>query len=93
MEIDFNNYRKQTVIAWDRLCQKLNQTIIGTEEGEMSIETHEIKEEMDALQGYIGTLMALEQEDYRSIDDSAFFEGYKPISRKLKTFNPEELGL
>ena len=54
MAANFNNLRKQTCIAYDRLCLKLNSSI--NEEGNIEIPTAEIQREMDDLRMTIGSI-------------------------------------
>ncbi len=54
MEVNFNNLRKQTCIAYDKLCSKLNAEI--NEYGNIEISAREIQGAMDDLRMTIGSI-------------------------------------
>ena len=53
MEVNFNNLRRQTCIAYDRLCSKLNTEI---KDGYIEMSAIEIQREMDDLRMLIGSI-------------------------------------
>ena len=54
MEVNFNNLRRQTCIAYDKLCSKLNAAI--NEEGNVEIPAYEIQRAMEDLRMTIGSI-------------------------------------
>lgn len=54
MEVNFNNLRKQTCIAYDRLCSRLNAAI--NEEGNIEMSARDIQSAMDDLRMTIGSI-------------------------------------
>ena len=70
MEVDFNNIRKRTAYAFNKLTKKLNESI--DEYGEVVIDAREIQTTMDDLRGLIGTICYVYKEgddDFRDLTD------------------------
>jgi hypothetical protein len=83
MEVDFNNLRRQTCIAYDKLCRELNTAI--DEDGDIQISAHEIQRSMDDLRMMIGTIaFCYEEGDPDKAD--VYTELYGDGS--MESFNP-----
>lgn len=83
MNVDFNNLRRQACIAYDKLCEKLNQSI--DDDGMVSIGTNGIQDEMDELRQFIGIIaMVYEENDDEKIN--VYAELY-PEGQKMLEFN------
>ena len=54
MEVNFNNLRRKTCIAYDRLCSRLNAEIDA--DGDIQISAREIQSAMDDLRMTIGSI-------------------------------------
>lgn len=86
MEIDFDNFRKKGVEAFNGLCAELNKRIHGDSTISDSLEhgdplvVGDIKDEMDALRDCIATLICLE--DRR--------DGIKCLDLEVSVFAPED---
>lgn len=98
MKIDFNNVRKQACYAYDRLCDKLNYSILTNSQeyvkpngfnhitnidGFVLIDAEYIKKEMDDLRQLIGTIAFTYEED-----NPDFIDVY-PTDKSLTIFNEE----
>lgn len=83
MEVNFNNLRKQTCIAYDKLCSKLNAEI--NEDGNIEISAREIQSAMDDLRMTIGSIAFCYEENNPEIIDvwtDLYGEG------GMQSFNP-----
>ena len=84
MEVDFNNLRKQTCKAYDKLCSRLNSEI--DEDGNIDIAASYIQGAMDDLRMMIGsTAMCYEEGDPDMIDVWTDLYGE---SGSMESFNP-----
>lgn len=83
MEVNFNNLRKQTCIAYDKLCSKLNAEI--NEDGNIEISARDIQSAMDDLRMTIGSIAFCYEENNPEIIDvwtDLYGEG------GMQSFNP-----
>ena len=86
MEVNFNNLRTKTCIAYDRLARKLNSSI--NEDGCVEVPAEEIQDQMDDLKQLIGSIaMCYNKDDPDMID--VFEEIYKG-DKSMIDFNPDE---
>lgn len=86
MEVNFNNLRKKTCIAYDRLGRKLNSSI--NEDGCVEVPAEEIQAQMDDLKQLIGSIaMCYNKDDPNMID---VFEETYPGDKSMIDFNPDE---
>jgi hypothetical protein len=85
MQVDFNNLRKQTAFAYDRLVRTLNGNIVDKDwSPSVSVEVDDIREDLDDLRRLIVSLCCVympDQEDFRSVIDEV-----QPIA----VFNEED---
>lgn len=97
--MDFNNVRKQACYAYDRLCDKLNESILVNSgeyikpngfnhitniDGFVLVDAEDIKKEMDDLRQLIGSIAFTYQEN-----DPDFMDVY-PTDKSLSIFNDED---
>jgi len=92
MEVNFNNLRKRTCFAYDRLATKLNNAIKDYEKeycdkGILIIDCNEIQHEMDELQQLIGSIAMCYNENEPDMKD--VFEEIYPNENHMVDFNPE----
>lgn len=83
MEVNFNNLRKQTCIAYDKLCSKLNAEI--NEDGNIEISARDIQSAMDDLRMTIGSIAFCYEENNPEMIDvwtDLYGEG------GMQSFNP-----
>ena len=91
MEVNFNNLRKKTCFAYDRLASKLNAAIKHYEKSHndknyLTVHVDDIQEEMDDLKQLIGSIaMCYNPDDPDAID---VFEEIYPGEKTMKDFNP-----
>lgn len=81
MDVNFNNLRVQTMIAYDKLCTKLNYVIDGS--GIIIISAEEIQKDMDELRGCVGSIACVfekDNDDFKVVRDEVI----------MAEFNPEE---
>jgi hypothetical protein len=92
MEVNFNNLRKQTCLAYDSLTKKLNNAITQYEKGysekrSIFIDCDEIQEEMDELKSLIGSIAMCYEENNADMED--VFEKLYTDGNSMLDFNPE----
>ena len=92
MEVNFNNLRKKTCYAYDRLANKLNIAINEyeneySEKGSLLIECDEIQREMDDLKQLIGSIAMCFNNDDPDMKD--VFEEIYPDDKMMVDFNPD----
>lgn len=105
MNVNFNNLRKQAVYAMDSLTEKLNQSIIKTNneyakpngcdwdvnlKGFVLIDAEDIQKQMDTLRSMIGSIAMCYEPN-----DEDFADVYAEIfpeekDERMKCFNEEE---
>lgn len=92
MEVNFNNLRNKTCLAYDRLTKKLNNAIAEyektySEKGRLLIDCDEIQEEMDELKSLIGTIAMCYEENNAEMED--VFNKLYGDDKSMLDFNPE----
>ena len=92
MEVNFNNLRKKTCYAYDRLANKLNNAIKEyekeySEKGTLMIDCDEIQREMDELKQLIGSMAMCYNENDPDMKD--VFEEIYPDEKTMVDFNPD----
>ena len=92
MEVNFNNLRKMTCYAYDRLASKLNIAIKEyekeySEKGTLMIDCDEIQREMDDLKQLIGSIAMCYNENDPDMKD--VFEEIYPDEKTMVDFNPD----
>lgn len=86
MSIDFNNVRRQAMVAYDKLCHNLNSETRG---GTVEIDVRDIQEHMDDLRTLIGAI-AMTYEDGNNDFKDVYSERYPIDSEKrMLEFNPQ----
>lgn len=93
MEVNFNNLRKKTCYAYDRLAKKLNYSIKEyekeySEKGKLLIDCDEIQSEMEELKQLIGSIAMCYNKDDPDMKD--VFEEIYPGENNMVDFNPED---
>jgi len=92
MEVNFNNLRKKTCFAYDRLANKLNSAIKEyekeySENGSLLIDCNEIQSEMDELKQLIGSIAMCYNPNDPDMKD--VFEEIYPEDKSMVDFNPD----
>ena len=93
MEVNFNNLRKKTCFAYDRLARKLNNAISDyekeySEKGFLLVDCDSIQSEMDELKQFIGSIAMCYNENDPDMKD--VFEEIYPDDKSMIDFNPEK---
>jgi SepF-like predicted cell division protein (DUF552 family) len=93
MKVNFNNLRKKTCFAYDRLADKLNNAIKEyekeySEKGTLMIDCDEIQKEMDDLKQFIGSIAMCYNENDPDMKD--VFEEIYPGREVMVDFNPDD---
>lgn len=80
MKVDFNNLRKQTAYAYDRLCKKLNYSIKQDDYDRTILKTdpEDLQKDMDELRSCIMAICACYNEGDEDLKDVS--QEVKPIS-------------
>ncbi len=92
MEVNFNNLRKKTCFAYDRLAKLLNSAIDSYEKeygnrDSLIIDVDQIEQEMEQLKQLIGSI-AMCYNEYDPDMKDVFSEIY-PGEKVMIDFNPE----
>ena len=85
MEVNFNNLRKKTCIAFDRLTRKLNSSI--NDNGDVEIPAEQIQAQMDELKQFIGSIAMCYNPNDPEMKD--VFEEIYPGDKSMLDFNPD----
>lgn len=83
MKVNFNNLRRQTLYTYERLVKKLNDGI--DENGTVSVEAEEIKEDMDSLRSLLGSIACTYDEENEEFKD--IYEEVYPEPKTMTLFN------
>jgi len=92
MEVNFNNLRKKTCVAFDRLTSKLNNELKSYEKeygdkGFILIHVDDIQKEMDELKQLIGSIAMCYNPNDEDMKD--VFEELYPDDKSMFDFNPD----
>ena len=85
MEVNFNNLRKKTCVAFDRLTRKLNSAI--NENEYVEIEAVQIQAQMDELKQLIGSIAMCYNPNDPEMKD--VFDELYPGDKSMLDFNPD----
>lgn len=85
MEVNFNNLRRQTCIAYDRLCSRLNANIDA--DGDIQISASEIQGAMDDLRITIGSIAFCYEENNPNMID--VWTDLYGEDGAMESFNPD----
>lgn len=89
MRVNFNNVRKQAMLAYERLCAKLEESI-DQEDNTIHIDPEDIYKEMNDLRMMIG-IIAMTYEDGNEDFKDVYEEEY-PEPKAMTVFNdPDRL--
>lgn len=88
MSVNFNNLRKQAVYSYDRLVDKLNESISEDDWGRkmVQIDPEDIQEDLDDLRRLILSIAMVYEDgnpDFKDVSEEINIE-------KIKCFNEEE---
>ncbi len=102
MNINFNNVRKQAMLSYDRLCEKLNSHIRKEgqdttwlddfgyiKKGTIVIDSETLQKEMDNIRSLIGSIACTYDPDNEDFKD--VYEETYPASqdKRMECFNPQ----
>jgi len=84
MKVNFNEVRKRALLAYERLCGKLNEAIVDRK---IDIHVQEIQKDMDDLKLNLGVIAMTFDPDVEGFDD--VFSSVYDEDERMTQFNQE----